>query len=63
MKKWLLIGSLALVAVIGAALFMGVGFVNAQAPTPGTPSGGGIARRLDDGRGYPHVRVHARGPG
>ncbi|MBN1373248.1 MAG: hypothetical protein JW987_15030, partial [Anaerolineaceae bacterium] len=30
------------VAVIGAALFMGVGVVNAQAPTPGTPSGSGM---------------------
>jgi len=42
MKKWLLIGSLALVAVIGVTLLAGVGIVNAQAPTPGTPSGGGM---------------------
>ncbi len=41
MKKWFLMGSLALVAVIGAALVMGVGIVNAQAPTPEPPQGFG----------------------
>ena len=62
MKKFLLIGILAVV-VLAAVAFAGVAYVNAQAPTPNTPQNWGMGRMMGGGismQEYMHEAVAAK---